>query len=68
MKMTINVNGQEKIIVSRLSMMGLINELHMEPRTLLVELNGRVLLRHEWDSVELAEGDSLEIFRVSAGG
>jgi sulfur carrier protein ThiS len=35
---------------------------------MLVEHNGKALLRSEWPAVCLSEGDRLELMQVSAGG
>jgi sulfur carrier protein ThiS len=35
---------------------------------MLVEHNGKALLRSEWPAVVLSEGDRLELMQVSAGG
>jgi thiamine biosynthesis protein ThiS len=46
----------------------LLEELHLPPQTLLVEINTQPLPRDQWQSTLLRENDSLEILRVSAGG
>ncbi len=46
----------------------LARELDPAPQTLLVEHNGTALLRSQWASVSLDEGDRLEILKISAGG
>lgn len=43
-------------------------ELDPTPQCLVVELNGRALLRSEWKTSPLHEGDNIEILRISAGG
>ncbi len=42
--------------------------LDLNPSLLLVEYNGKALLRSEWGDVLLAEGDNLELMSISAGG
>ena len=46
----------------------LVESLGLPPQTVLVEHNLRALLRSEWESTPLGEGDRIEILRVSAGG
>jgi thiamine biosynthesis protein ThiS len=43
-------------------------ELSPAPQTLLIEHNAQALLRSQWETTPIQEGDVLEILRVSAGG
>lgn len=43
-------------------------ELDPAPSRLLIEHNGRALLRSEWPSALLRDGDRVEILRIAAGG
>lgn len=64
---TITVNGEARQ-TSAGDLPAFIAETGLAPETLLVEHNGRALLRSEWAATGLREGDRLEILRVSAGG
>jgi thiamine biosynthesis protein ThiS len=46
----------------------LARELDPAPQTLLIEHNGIAVLRSQWDGTPLAEGDRIEILKISAGG
>jgi thiamine biosynthesis protein ThiS len=46
----------------------LLAELSLPVALMLVEHNGKALLRSEWPAVRLSEGDRLELMQVSAGG
>ena len=47
---------------------GLLEELGIHPKSVLVEHNGTALRREEWESTSIHDGDRLEIIRVVAGG
>lgn len=64
----IRVNGEARTAVDGQPLADWLGELGLPPETLLVEHNGRALLRSEWADVRLANGDRLEILRVVAGG
>jgi sulfur carrier protein len=46
----------------------LIEELRLPAETILIEHNTTALLRSDWPKTSLAEGDRIELLRVSAGG
>lgn len=64
----IHVNGESRSVEGGASVAQLVAELGFEPRTLLIEYNREPLPRDRWEGTALAAGDSLELFRVSAGG
>jgi thiamine biosynthesis protein ThiS len=64
---TLVINGESKE-VSATSLEGLLAELSLPSSLMLVEYNGKALLRSEWHAVRLSEGDRLELMQVSAGG
>jgi thiamine biosynthesis protein ThiS len=45
-----------------------IKERDLDPRFVVVELNGEPLERARYDEVELSAGDRLELVRAVAGG
>ena len=61
------INGEPKEVVAT-SMEVLLAELSLPASLMLVEYNGKALLRSEWPSVGLSEGDRIELMQVSAGG
>jgi sulfur carrier protein len=63
----ITVNGAPRDAQAG-SVRELVTELGLAPETLLIEHNSTALHRSEWESTPLADGDRLEILRVSAGG
>jgi len=67
-KVVVFLNGQARQIPDDTALETLVEGLQLKPKMVLIELNGRALLRHEWASVCPAHGDRLEILRVVAGG
>ena len=63
----LTINGEYKEVVAT-SIEVLLAELSLPAALMLVEHNGKALLRSEWTSVALSEGDRLELMQVSAGG
>ena len=66
--MTVSVNGEPRPVTAAQTVAELIAELALPPRAILVEHNGVALHRHEWRQRPLAEGDTIEVLRVVAGG
>lgn len=66
--MTISLNGENREISGALDIAMLLKELGLPPQTVLVEHNGVALHRSEWPVKTLANGDVVEILKVSAGG
>ncbi len=46
----------------------LICHLNVDPRTVVVELNGKIELKELWNSIELKEEDKVELIRFIGGG
>lgn len=64
---SVHINGERQDVSAR-DVTALMAELNLDPRTVLVEHNGRALLRSEWPQVNLFDDDRIEILRVVAGG
>jgi len=65
---SIFVNGRARQIKGALTLGELAADCGLDPRRLLVELNGQTLLREEWPGRTLDHGDRIEFIRVVAGG
>jgi len=65
MNLQLNGSGRE---VKATQVEELVAELGLPLSAALVEHNGLALLRSEWSSTALADGDHLEIIRTVAGG
>ncbi|MGA1861985.1 sulfur carrier protein ThiS [Deferribacter thermophilus] len=66
--MKIKINGQIKEVDGSKSIAALINELNLNADRIVVEYNGEVLDKSEYDSTYLNEGDVLELIQFVGGG
>jgi sulfur carrier protein len=66
--MNILINGQTRQFEESKTITGLVADLDLEPKMVLIEHNGTALHRSEWSACLLSEGDRIEILQVAAGG
>jgi thiamine biosynthesis protein ThiS len=66
--MRVTVNGESRELARSRTVSDLVEELGLPAPALLIEHNGVALVRSEWTQVVLADGDRLELLRVTAGG
>ena len=66
--MNILINGETRQFEESKTITGLVAELSLEPKMVLIEHNGTALHRSEWTACLLSEGDRIEILQVAAGG
>ena len=66
--MKILINGETRQFEESKTITGLVDELSLEPKMVLIEHNGIALHRSEWTTCLLSEGDRIEILQVAAGG
>lgn len=62
------VNGEPREVAPGSTVTDLLAELELDPRTVAIERNGAVVSRGDYDEVELAGGDRIEIVRFVQGG
>ena len=66
--MQIQVNGRERDIPAGTSVAALLRDLGLDGRTLVVELNRRIVRPPEVESVRLEAGDRVELVHFVGGG
>ncbi len=66
--MRLTVNGRPSEVAEGTDLRALLTSLGLRVGSVVVEHNGRALLRSELDGVDLADGDRLELVRAVAGG
>lgn len=66
--MQLKINGNIQNYEGAPDILSLLESLGLPKETALVELNGQALLRSEWQTVTLKDGDSIEILQIAAGG
>jgi thiamine biosynthesis protein ThiS len=62
------LNGKPRAISAGVTLAKLLEELSLDPRWVVAELNGEVLPRDRFAAVELSPGDRVELVRPVAGG
>jgi len=66
--MNILINGETRQFEESKTISGLVADLGLEPKMVLIEHNGTALHRSEWITCLLSESDHIEILQVAAGG
>ena len=66
--MEIVVNGEPRRAPAGLTILGLLEELRLEPARVAVELDRRIVKQAEWAYRELGPGAKLEIVQFVGGG
>ncbi|MDP2807581.1 MAG: sulfur carrier protein ThiS [bacterium] len=66
--MTIKLNGKDIETGGAISISALLGKYFLQGKPLVVELNGIIIKRVQYDDVRLNEGDVLEIVRLVGGG
>lgn len=68
MDMRIQVNGRERDVPAGTSAAALLRDLGLDGRTLVVEINRRIIRPPEVESVQLKAGDRVELIHFVGGG
>jgi len=66
--MKIQLNGKEKLIRSSLTLSQLLEEMKINPQTVVCELNLKIIKRADYPAATLSEDDQLEILQMMGGG
>ena len=65
--MNITVNGKKEIVLTD-TIAAYIRDKGINPKALVVEHNGQVVVSDRWDQTPLGEGDRLELLSFVGGG
>jgi thiamine biosynthesis protein ThiS len=66
--MQVIVNGKPREACEGATVLALLEELKLNPQTIVVELNKTVLNREGFGETKLDQGDRLELVRLVGGG
>ena len=66
--MKVTVNGEIRALNEGHSLLVLLDDLALASGTVVVERNGDIVPREEFEAVLLADGDVLELVRLVGGG
>lgn len=64
----IMVNGEPRLVPGPATAADLLRHLGLDPRTVVVELNRRIVRRPQLGDTPLAEGDAVELVHFVGGG
>ena len=64
----VQLNGKEREVPAGLTVRGLLENLGLEPRMVVVERNREIIQRVRYDEVKVGEGDKLELVHFVGGG
>lgn len=64
----VRLNGKDREIDSDLSVQELVESLDLNPKLIVVELNGEILSRDSFGEVQVSEGDQVELVHFVGGG
>jgi thiamine biosynthesis protein ThiS len=67
-ELAITVNGEPRRVPGPATVADLLQHLQLDPRTVVVELNRRIVRRPQLAETNLAEGDNLELVHFVGGG
>lgn len=67
-ELEILVNGEPRRVPGPASAADLLRHLKLDPRTVVVELNRRIVRRPQLDGTTLSNGDSVELVHFVGGG
>jgi thiamine biosynthesis protein ThiS len=62
------VNGEDRRIAAPASLLDLLGQLGLDPRTVVVELNREIVRRPRLADTPVAEGDTIELVHFVGGG
>jgi thiamine biosynthesis protein ThiS len=67
-EMTVTLNGEARQLTAPLSLEGLLQQLGLDPRAVVVEHNRRIVRRAQLAETAVAQGDAIEVVHFVGGG
>lgn len=68
MTLELTINGEPRTVTDAGTVEKLLSHLHLDPRTVVVELNRKIIRRSAIASAPVADGDVVEIVHFVGGG
>jgi len=65
---TVCINGTKREIEQGVTLAGVIDQFQLKPKSVVIELNQRVVERSGYSTTQLQDNDVLEIVRFVGGG
>ena len=67
-ELTLTLNGEVRRVRGTPTLAELLDELGLDPRVVVVELNRRIVRRPELPRIRLSDGDAVELVHFVGGG
>jgi thiamine biosynthesis protein ThiS len=67
-ELTLTLNGETRRVRGAATLASLLEELELDPRAVVVELNRRIVRRPELAGTRLSDGDAVELVHFVGGG
>lgn len=67
-RVEVRINGEERLIPRNRTVAALLEDLGLDPRAVVVEINREIVRREDVGDVVVESGDRLEIVRFVGGG
>jgi len=62
------INGEQRTVTPGATLLELLKELELDPRTVVVEHNRKIVRRPALNGVTVASGDAIEVVHFVGGG
>lgn len=66
--MQVVLNGNEEILENTMNLSEFLSFKGLNPETIIVELNGKIIKKTEWNQTILQDKDCLEVLKFVGGG
>ena len=66
--MKVVINGKEKQIDEKLTILNLLNEFNLKPKVTVVEINKEIINRSNFSQIKIKKNDRIELIRFMGGG
>lgn len=67
-ELTLTLNGEPRRVGGAATLASLLEQLELDPRAVVVELNRQIVRRPELASTRLSDGDAVELVHFVGGG
>jgi thiamine biosynthesis protein ThiS len=68
LELTVTLNGEPRQLAAPVSLEGLLQQLGLDPRAVVVEHNRRIVRRAQLAETAVSQGDAIEVVHFVGGG
>jgi sulfur carrier protein len=66
--MKITLNGQSKEFITKINLKEVVEQFCQNSNRVIAEVNGDIIRSHQWETLSLNDGDSIELVSFVGGG